>query len=112
MMEARPKIETQAQALCFQIPTVCYLGPSVTELGLSRHISHNALFSALLSALKFPPPEAEPPGLHLLVTDWLPTASLVHGLNLRFVQAASSPASLRVIKKLSWANNGPGNFSM
>ena len=38
-MEARPKMETQAQAICFQIPTVCYLGLSLTELGLVQGTS-------------------------------------------------------------------------
>lgn len=38
-MEAHPMMETQAWALCFQIRTVRYSGPSATKLGLCQATS-------------------------------------------------------------------------
>ena len=43
-MEARPKRETQAQALCFQIPMVLFRPFGYRAQTQSRHISHDSLF--------------------------------------------------------------------
>jgi hypothetical protein len=93
---------------------VCYLGLSVIELGLGLGQGISLIIHFFSSSVSFEIFTAgtRVSGAAPLATDWLPTASLVHGLIIRFVQAAASSASLRVIKKLFWVNSGPGDFQV
>jgi hypothetical protein len=109
-MEASPKMETQAQVPLVPNPNgVLFRLSGYPARTRSRHISHNSLFPSSSASFEIFASGSGVSRTAPLATDWLPTAGLVHGLILHFVQATSSSASLHVIK-LFCVNSGPGDF--